>query len=224
VSFGIQASLWSTRELWSTGCSTGDGVGFNSLASAERLQLSDGAWVDVRPGWLSGGFELFQELLDTTIWRAQRRQMYDRVVNVPRLLRYFHTGEPVPWPALVEARSLLSSHYRAELGEDFTSTGMCLYRDGQDSVAWHGDTLGRGANEDTIVAIVSLGASRTFALRPRNKAGTESRGAALRFNLGHGDLLVMGGSCQRTWEHAIPKTNARVGPRVSLQFRPVGVS
>jgi alkylated DNA repair dioxygenase AlkB len=68
-----------------------------------------------------------------------------------------------------------------------------------------------------MVAILSVGSARTLALRPRGG------GASLRFPLGHGDLVVMGGSCQRTWEHAIPKTAKAVGPRVSIQFRPRGV-
>ena len=103
-------------------------------------------------------------------------------------------------------------------GESLASTGMCLYRDGHDSVAWHGDTIGRGATHDTVVAILSLGASRTFALRPRGG------GASRRFVLDHGDLFVMGGRSQRTWEHAIPKTVRGVGPRVSIQLRAAGVS
>ena len=95
--------------------------------------------------------------------------------------------------------------------------GLCLYRDGRDSVAWHGDTTGSGATQDTVVAIVSLGTPRALALRPRRG------GPAIRYDLGHGDLLVMGGSCQRTWEHAIPKTTRATGPRISVQFRPRGV-
>jgi alkylated DNA repair dioxygenase AlkB len=81
-------------------------------------------------------------------------------------------------------------------------------------VAWHGDTIGRSSTQDTMVAIVSLGATRTFALRPRGG------GSSLRLPQAHGDLLVMGGSCQRTWEHCVPKTSAHTGPRVSVQFRP----
>jgi alkylated DNA repair dioxygenase AlkB len=95
---------------------------------------------------------------------------------------------------------------------------MCYYRDGRDSVAWHGDTIGRSRTEDTMVAIVSFGEARRLLLRPRN-GGAE----AIGFALGHGDLLVMGGSCQRTWEHAVPKTAKPVGPRISVQFRPRGV-
>jgi alkylated DNA repair dioxygenase AlkB len=84
-------------------------------------------------------------------------------------------------------------------------------------VAWHGDTTGRGSTQDTMVAIVSLGAPRSLLLRRRGG------GRALRHELGHGDLLVMGGSCQRTWEHAVPKTARPTGPRISVQFRPRGV-
>jgi alkylated DNA repair dioxygenase AlkB len=99
-----------------------------------------------------------------------------------------------------------------------TAAGLCLYRDGRDSVAWHGDTIGRGSREDTIVAILSLGAPRPLLLRP-----LAGGGPALRYEVGHGDLLVMGGSCQRTWQHAIPKTSRPAGPRISVQFRPNGV-
>lgn len=232
VSRSLQPSLLSfdTQESFhaSTGSSSG-GISFGQLGPndhlggevrsfVERTVLTSGAWVDVRRGWLRDGFELFDTLLAYQGWVAERRKMYDRVVDVPRLLRFYATGAFVPWPQVVEARDLLSAYYLPELGEPFTSVGMCLYRDGRDSVAWHGDTLGRGATDDTMVAILSLGASRTLALRPRGG------GASLRFNLDHGDLIVMGGSCQRTWEHAIPKTTRSVGSRISIQFRPVGVS
>jgi alkylated DNA repair dioxygenase AlkB len=143
--------------------------------------------------------------------------MYDRVVDVPRLLCFYGADEPLPDPALTAARQALDAHYEAELGEPFRTAGLCLYRDGRDSVAWHGDTIGRGSREDTMVAILSLGAPRAFLLRPRGG------GPSLRYEVGHGDLLVMGGSCQRTWEHAVPKTAQSVGPRLSVQFRPQGV-
>ncbi|GGL20782.1 alkylated DNA repair protein [Mangrovihabitans endophyticus] len=183
-----------------------------------RHRLSGGAWVDVLPGWVHGSDAVFETLLDTVDWRAERRRMYDDVVAVPRLLRWYGRGEALPHPALAAARDELNRHYRAELGEEFVTAGMCLYRDGRDSVAWHGDTLGRSAREDTMVAIVSFGSPRTLMLRPRRG------GETLRFPQGHGDLIVMGGSCQRTWEHAIPKTAKPVGPRVSVQFRPIDVA
>jgi alkylated DNA repair dioxygenase AlkB len=189
-----------------------------SLASAvRRVPLARGAWVDLRPGWLAGSGAVFGALVETVPWRAERRHMYARVVDVPRLLCFYGEDAPLPHPALTAARDALSAHYRAELGEPFRTAGLCLYRDGRDSVAWHGDTTGRGSREDTMVAILSLGAPRALLLRPRGG------GASLRYEIGHGDLLVMGGSCQRTWEHAVPKTARAVGPRISVQFRPQGV-
>jgi alkylated DNA repair dioxygenase AlkB len=181
----------------------------------ERRQLANGAWIDVRAGWLEGAATLFDELMVAIPWRAERRQMYDRTLDVPRLVSFHDLlNKPAPHIALKQLRRRLNDIYAGELGEPFTSAGLCLYRDGNDSVAWHGDTIGRSRTEDTMVAILSLGATRTFALRPRGG------GASLRIKHGHGDLLVMGGSCQRTWEHSIPKTSKPIGPRISIQFRP----
>ena len=188
--------------------------------SVRRTPLSAGAWVDVRPGWVTGADDLFLRLLRGVPWYAERRRMYDRVVDVPRLLKFYGAGEVLPDPVLAEARDRLSAHYVEELGEPFTTAGLCYYRDGRDSVAWHGDTIGRSRTEDTMVAIVSFGEARRLLLRPRPGAGG---GGTISFTLGHGDLVVMGGSCQRTWEHAVPKTTHPVGPRISVQFRPRGV-
>jgi len=182
----------------------------------ERRPLTGGAWVDLRRGWLGEADEVFDTMVRTVAWQAGRRQMYDRVVEVPRLVRFYHAGEPLPHPALDRARDVLSLHYRPELGEPFTTTGCCYYRDGRDSVAWHGDRIGRSRLYDTMVAIVSLGDPRRLLLRPRGG------GDSIAFELGHGDLLVMGGSCQRTWEHCVPKT-AWAGPRLSVQYRPADV-
>lgn len=197
-------------------------VGLRPLEPAiSRTSLSRGAWVDVRPGWLTGADELFARLTiggsGRVAWQGERRVMWDRDVETPRLLRFYREDEALPDPVLDDAREALSTHYAAELGEPFRTAGMCLYRDGRDSVAWHGDRFGKGAVVDTMVAIVSIGTPRTLALRPTGG------GTSHRFQLGHGDLIVMGGSCQRTWEHAIPKTTASVGPRISVQFRPRGV-
>src|SRR5919107_2530727 len=149
-----------------------------------RQVLGRGAWVDLLPGWLSGAGSLFDDLQAQVPWRAERRQMYERVVDVPRLVCFYGDSDPLPHPDLVTAREFLNAHYRPELGEPFTTAGLCLYRDGRDSVAWHGDTIGRGRSEDTMVAIVSLGSTRILALRP--KGG----GASLRLPQAHGDLLV----------------------------------
>ncbi len=219
------------------------------LTGTVRHQLARGAWVDLLPGWLTGG-DLLERLLADVPWHAERRPMYDRVVDVPRLLCHYAEGEPLPHPALDAIRDALNARYEPELGEPLVSAGLCLYRDGADSVAWHGDTIGRGRTTDTIVAIVSLGSPRELLLRPRG-GGAVARAIAgadlpaprrevpptpttsarpvsgtgtIRHTLHHGDLVVMGGSCQRTWEHAVPKTSRPVGPRVSIQLRPRGVS
>lgn len=191
----------------------------------ERTLLSHGAWLDVQRNWLAGADDVFAALVSQVPWRAERRAMYDRVVDVPRLLHTYVLGEALPHPMLEEARDALSAHYLPELGEPFVSAGCCYYRDGRDSVAWHGDTIGRGKTRDTMVAIVSLGDPRKLALRPRGgRDGDGGNGGAeaMALTLGHGDLVVMGGSCQRTWEHAVPKV-AAAGPRISVQFRPLNV-
>jgi alkylated DNA repair dioxygenase AlkB len=195
----------------------GEGFGLADLDTMERTTLADGAWIDLLPGWVRGADALFERLAAAVPWRAERRIMYDRVVAVPRLVSYHGEGEPLPDAALGEARLALDARYRAELGEPLSTAGLCLYRDGMDSVAWHGDTSGRRVRQ-TVVAIVSLGSPRLFLLRP-----LATHGPALRYLVGHGDLLVMGGTCQRTWQHAIPKSAKATGPRISVQFRPAGI-
>ena len=209
MTVALQGSLFSAA----------DTVGTGSLAGLRRTALAHGAWIDVLPCWLSGADALFQFLAASVPWQAERREMYEQVVSVPRLLARYGEHDPLPHPALVEARAALNARYAAELGEPFRTAGLCYYRDGRDSVAWHGDRIGRGGREDTMIAILSVGEPRTLLLRPRG-GGAPS----LRRALGHGDLLVMGGSCQRTWDHAVPKTPRPVGPRISIQFRPSGVS
>ncbi|NLE78166.1 MAG: alpha-ketoglutarate-dependent dioxygenase AlkB [Rhodococcus sp.] len=192
------------------------GAELGELNALTRTPLTQGAWVDTAPGWLSGSDALFERLVDTVPWRSERRQMYDRVVDVPRLVSFYDERAPLPDSMLVTSRDSLSAHYARELGEAFVTSGLCYYRDGHDSVAWHGDDTGRSRTEDTMVAILSLGAARSLLLRPRGG------GSSLRFTLGHGDLLVMGGSC-RTWEHCVPKSKRPTGPRISVQFRTRGV-
>ncbi|HEV2636761.1 MAG TPA: alpha-ketoglutarate-dependent dioxygenase AlkB [Actinocrinis sp.] len=205
---GLQGSLLDVTEE----------VGLGRLGSSVRREiLGDGAWIDLRPGWVTGADELFVRLAAAVPWHAEQRQMYERLVDVPRLLSFYREDHALPDPVLTDARRMLGEHYAPELGEAFSTAGLCLYRDGRDSVAWHGDTTGRGATEDTMVAIISLGTPRALLLRPRGG------GPTVRHDVGHGDLLVMGGSCQRTWEHAVPKTSRLIGPRISVQFRPRGV-
>ena len=134
-----------------------DGPDLGSLQTLRRTTLTRGAWVDVLPAWVHGSDELFERLIEAVPWYAERRQMYDRVVDVPRLLSFYGEGETLPDPLLERGARRTVSLYADELGEPFTTAGLCFYRDGNDSVAWHGDTIGRSRTEDTMVAIVSFG-------------------------------------------------------------------
>jgi alkylated DNA repair dioxygenase AlkB len=179
----------------------------------ERVPLSHGAWIDVQRGWLAGSAALFGRLVEAVPWKAERRRMYDRTVDVPRLLRFYGADEALPDRALDVCRDALNAHYQAELGERFITAGLCFYRDGRDSVAWHGDR-NRHVMTRPLVATVSLGARRRFLLRRR---GTTRATHVLE--PGGGDLVVMGGDCQAEWEHTVPKTARHVGVRMSVTIR-----
>ena len=179
-----------------------------TFARAARRFLGSGAWVDVVPGWCGGADGLFDALLAAGDWQGRERWMYDHMVDEPRLTTGTWDDPPHPAPAMAGA---LTGRY----GIDLSAVSANLYRDGRDSVAWHGDTAGRHRTT-TVVAILSLGARRPFLLRP--KAG----GSSVRYVPGHGDLIVLGGTCQRTWDHAVPK-RASAGARISLMFREPGV-
>ncbi|HET6281770.1 MAG TPA: alpha-ketoglutarate-dependent dioxygenase AlkB, partial [Polyangia bacterium] len=169
--------------------------------------LDQTAWVERAAPWVSGHESLMQHLTRTTQWQRLRREMYDRTVDVPRLIATLPEDGP-GHPLLEEMRAFLSARYHVP----FQHVTLALYRDGNDSVAWHGDTVARALPE-AMVATVSLGAPRRFLLRPRGG------GRAVAFSLGWGDLMVMGGSCQRTWQHAVPKV-AHADPRLAVMFRP----
>lgn len=176
------------------------------LRGLRRTDLGEGAWIDHLPEWVRGHEAVLEALWTGMRWQAHRRRMYDREVDVPRLVASWPDDGP-GHPLLPEMAAALSAHYRRPL----PGVSLAAYRSGHDSVAFHGDRLGR-ARADAIVAIVALGERRRFLLRPA--AGGRSR----TLELGAGDLLVMGGTCQRTWQHAVPKT-AHAGLRISVQFR-----
>ena len=196
-----------------------DGLGLGPLGGMiTRQVLGRGAWVDLLPGWLSGADALFDDLLDQVPWRAEQRQMYDRVVDVPRLLCFYGEDDPLPHagpglgPRGAERPLRERSWASRSPPPGCASTATAATR-------WPGTaTPSAAARPRTPWWRSSRSArARTFRLRPRGG------GATIRHRLGHGDLIVMGGSCQRTWEHAIPKTARPVGPRISVQFRPRGV-
>ena len=182
--------------------------GFNGI---ERIDLGVGAWAEYCPGWLAGDETAFEALARGCAWRAERRRMYQRIVDVPRLV--------TEAPRRGEAARLLRTvggALEARYGERLPEIALNWYRDGRDGVAPHGDRVGRDRAE-TVIATVSLGAPRRFTLHPVDREA----GAPRAFALGRGDLLVMGGTCQRTWRHAVPKA-ARAAPRISIVYRPAG--
>jgi alkylated DNA repair dioxygenase AlkB len=133
--------------------------------------------------------------------------MYDRVLDDPRLSRWYATGEPLPHPAL----ETVGRRLEEQLGVPLAGPALNYYRDGADSVAWHADRELREL-DDTRIAILTLGAQRRFLIRPKGGGTSRNLGPAA------GDLVVMGGACQLRWEHAVPKTRLS-GPRVSCSWR-----
>jgi alkylated DNA repair dioxygenase AlkB len=176
--------------------------------SFERTELGGGAWVDVARDWLGGADELCMRLIDEVDWQHHRRWMYDRLVDDPRLTRWYDATDPLPEEALAWFRVAVGGHY----GVRFGAVGLNFYRDGKDSVASHADRELREL-DDTLVAILTLGAARPFLLR------RQGGGPSIDLHPGSGDLLVMGGTYQATWEHAVPKVAAGAGPRISASIR-----
>jgi alkylated DNA repair dioxygenase AlkB len=199
--------------FWQTSLLGGLAPSFDAdFREVGRCHLDATTWVDHAPGWLSGSDHLFDELACRLPFRQRRGvRMYDQVVDEPRLSAWWRIedGEE-PIPILRDVRLLLAERY----AEPFDSIGFNLYRDGDDSVAWHGDRH-RHIVTNPVIAIVSLGAPRPLRLRPRGG------GSSLSWNLGNGDLFVMGGACQHDWEHTVPKVRVTTGPRMSVTFRSV---
>jgi alkylated DNA repair dioxygenase AlkB len=190
------------------------------LVDRRRVALDESAWVEYLPGFVSGQEALMDALVGSTRWHSERREMYDRMVEVPRLVAALPDDGP-GHRLLQDIRTVLAAEYRV----DFPRLGLGYYRNGADSVAWHGDYVARKLPE-ALVATVSLGEPRRFLLRPRPESTPapgsppRSRQRSVTFSLGRGDLLVMGGACQRTWQHALPKV-AFALPRLAVMFRPI---
>jgi alkylated DNA repair dioxygenase AlkB len=152
---------------------------------------------------------MFAALRDEIPWESDRRWMYDREVDVPRLVA--HYGEP-PFPSILEeirARIEPFVHVRIE------RIGLNFYRDEHDSVAWHNDRIAVFGSAPTI-ALVSFGATRRMLLRTKPVV---ARKRSLNLDLEAGSLLVMQGASQLNWEHAIPKERRPIGPRISVALR-----
>lgn len=186
---------------------------------AERAWLDATSWVDVAREWLptDAAAELFDALRTRVDWRVGRVWRYDHWVDDRRLGAGWRRGEPLPHPLLGTLHRSLEAHY----GVAFDGFGMLQYRDGNDGQAFHRDTEMRWL-DDTVIAVLTLGARRPWLLRPRARRFDAGplRGATHDFAPGPGDLLVMGGRCQADWEHAVPYLPGRpVGTRISVQWR-----
>lgn len=176
-------------------------AGFDGL---RRTELGEGAWLDVCPEWLEGDATLYDELAERLAWRQPEVVMYERKVTTPRLVA---TPELGAAETLVVMSEALTERYRVPM----RNVSVNWYRDGSDSVAWHGDRVARELNR-SVVAVLSLRGPREFRYRPA--AG----GPSASISAGHGDLVVMGGSFQRTWRHAVPKC-ASAPPRMAVMIR-----
>jgi len=179
-----------------------------SFDALRRDPLDDRSWLDVAPGWVPDHEALFDRLLEIAPWQQRTRRMWDDDVLEPRLVADWKTGAPLP-PEVLELTGVLGERY----GVAFDSCLVNLYRDGSDAVAWHADTV-RKVLRDPLVATVSLGARRSFLLRPAAGGPVQRRYAP-----GEGDLIVMGGACQHDWHHTVPRERSASGARMSITLR-----
>lgn len=188
-------------------------------AAFERLHLDDGAWIDVCRGWLAGADLLYEHLLREVPWQSSRLFRYDHWVEERRLGAYWRRGLPLPHPALADLSRAIQKRYRVV----FDGFGMIHYRDARDGQAFHRDTDMRWL-DDTVIAILTLGSTRPWLLRPWSAKfdASSTKGATHDLSPASGDLIVMGGRCQAAWQHSVPYLAARglrMEPRISLQWR-----
>lgn len=186
-------------------------------ATTEHVELSDGAWVDVTRGFLNEADDVFERLRADVRWQTSRLFRYDHHVEENRLGSFWKRGEPLPHPALAEATRVIQQRYHVR----FDSFGMMLYRNGRDGQAFHRDTDMRWL-DDTIIAILTLGATRPWLLRPHSSKydHSDGRGATHDLAPANGDLIVMGGRTQADWQHSVAYLGTRpMEPRISIQWR-----
>ncbi len=180
-----------------------------AFSTARRIDLDATSWIEHVPGWLSGSERLFDELLDTAPWEQRDRWMFTRRVVEPRLTAEYRDIATAPQQVLHTVADALSSHY----GVDYQALWINLYRDNRDSTGWHGDLI-RKVQQESVVPVLSLGATRRFLIRPAEG------GASTSLKVATGDLVVMGGRSQHDWRHSVPKQATPAGPRISVNFAP----
>jgi alkylated DNA repair dioxygenase AlkB len=179
----------------------------DTFSTVARVQLDDTSWVDHIQGWLAGDGELMEALMKQASWEQRSRWMYTRMVQEPRLTAEYPVIADAPQPVVQHLTRVLSAHY----GRPFTRLWMNWYRDNHDGTGWHAD---RPANkqDEAVIPVLSLGATRRFLIRP------EGGGRSTAIVAHGGDLVVMGGRCQKDYQHSVPKQKQPAGARLSLNF------
>jgi alkylated DNA repair dioxygenase AlkB len=171
-------------------------------ATFERKWLDDTTWVDLARGYVVEPAEAYETLAATVPWRANRMWRYERWVEEPRVSALYQVGQAWPHPVLQEIHRALQHRYRVRFG----GFSLLWYRDGNDCQAFHRDRDMR-YTEDTLVAIMTLGARRPWLLRRRTRPDkwiAPAGGAEYDLAPAGGDLFVLGGRAQADWEHSIP--------------------
>jgi alkylated DNA repair dioxygenase AlkB len=178
-----------------------------TFATAARIQLDETSWVDHVPGWLAGDDALIELLTTQAAWEQRSRWMYTQMVTEPRLTAEYPVVADAPHPVLRYLADILSEHY----GRRYTRLWMNWYRDNSDGTGWHAD---RPANQldEAVIPVLSLGATRRFLIRP------DGGGPSQSIVVHGGDLVVMGGRCQKDYQHSVPKQKQAAGARLSLNF------
>jgi alkylated DNA repair dioxygenase AlkB len=178
------------------------------FTTARRFPLDTSSWVELVPEWIHGGEELLEVLVEAVPWKQHYRRMFDQKFLEPRMTAQYQSLRDLPHRALLDAAGALSDHYRVK----YDNLWLNLYRDSRDSTGWHRDRFSCRRPE-CIVPVLTLGAARRFLLKPRDG------GSSIRFEPHSGDLIVMGGRCQEDWVHCVPKSDAPIGRRVSVNFQ-----
>ena len=183
-------------------------------ASAERIDLDESSWVDVVRGFVPRAGDVHDELVARVPWEQGRVFRYERWIDEPRLSGW-QSGSG-RHQALVEVEHWISRRYRVR----FDGVALAHYRDERDGVGFHRDRELRWL-EDTVIGVLTMGASRPWLMRPLtgHKAESGDMTGVIDLSPASGDLLIMGGRCQAAWLHAVPQTRGRVRSRVSAQWR-----
>jgi len=177
------------------------------FGNARRIDLDGDSWIEHVPGWLSRNELLLDALAGAAPWEQRRRWMFTQLVEEPRLTAEFPSLADAPVPVLRHVGQVLSKRY----GVVYDSAWLNLYRDHRDSTAWHGDRP-HCRRARCTVPVLSLGETRRFQIRRHDG------GRSTTFVMHGGDLIVMGGRCQRDWVHCVPKETRPTSARISVNF------